>query len=238
MLGWGIRSQRSLGVNHRHSQILFFLWKLRVTPGRCAVLVTWTLYLLWLDHVFFHWLHQGAIAFLRPSPQQPVMSDLPRTPACKMSSVQISFDQTEVKMKGCGMQVGDAEAVPQCAPIAPVVRLSGCRRGIEYHWMNKQLVHWHSKKNAHVMPSPHSPRCKSLTLKINGLSKVYHNVKHDLTLKTTSGFLCLCFMFNTAKYGQQLVLRGSARNWLPLAVVMLTCCVWLPLIRFIIYRCL
>ena len=29
-------------------------------------------------------------------------------------------------MKGFGMQVGDAEAVPQCAPVAPVVRLSGC----------------------------------------------------------------------------------------------------------------
>ena len=47
--------------------------------------------------------------------------------------IMISFDQTEVKMKGCGKQVGDAEAVPQCAPIAPVVRLSGYRPGIEYH---------------------------------------------------------------------------------------------------------
>ena len=30
VLGWGIRSRRSLGVNHRHSQSLFFRWELRV----------------------------------------------------------------------------------------------------------------------------------------------------------------------------------------------------------------
>ena len=43
------------------------------------------------------------------------------------------------------------------------------------------------------MPSPHSPLCKSLTSKL----MVYHNVKHDLTLKNNQPFWCLCF-FNTA----------------------------------------
>ena len=103
------------------------------------------------------------------------------------------------------------------------------------HWMNKQLVRWHSKKVAHVTPSSHSPLCKSLTQKINGLSS---QCQTRFNTKNNQPFLCLCFMLNAAKYGQQLVFWGSARNWLPLAVVMLTCCVWLPLIRFIFFRCL
>ena len=39
--------------------------------------------------------------------------------------LEICFGQMEVKMRGFGVQKADAEAVVQCAPIAPVVLFSG-----------------------------------------------------------------------------------------------------------------
>ena len=110
------------------------------------------------------------IAFLRPSPQQPLMSDLPRTPACKMSWVVYRFhfwpngSEDERMWEASGWCWG-CPSVRTNRPSRAPQRLSA------RHWMNKQLVLWHSKKVAHVMPSPHSPLCKSLTLKINGLSQ-------------------------------------------------------------------
>ena len=93
-------------------------------------------------------------------------------------------------MKGFGMQVGDAEAVPQCAPVAPVVRLSGCM----CQALNKTLAFWQSKKStvAHVTPSRHSSLCKSLTPK----SMVWQ-CQTCLDTNYDQPFLCPCLIGNT-----------------------------------------
>ena len=56
------------------------------------------------------------------------------------------------------------------------------------HWMNKQLVLWHSKKVAHVMPSPHSPCVSHWPSKL----MVYHKCQTRFNTKKQPAVFCAC----------------------------------------------